>query len=129
MAHYALLDENNVVTSIIVGVDETTDEKNWEHEYSQMFDQKCVRTSYNTFGGEHKFGEEALRKNYARIGGVYDPELDAFYEAQPYPSWSLNVETCLWEPPIPEPWDGVNIYRWDEESQSWVLRGNVVVTG
>lgn len=121
MAHYALLDENNIVVSVIVGADEGTDGLNWEHEYSQIFNQKCVRTSYNTIGGVHTYGGEPFRKNYAAIGGIYDESLDAFYAVNPYPSWTLNPETCLWEPPIPEPFDGVNLYRWDEETMQWSI--------
>jgi hypothetical protein len=60
-----------------------------------------------------------LRKNYAGIGFTYNVELDAFVPPQTYPSWVLNLETCLWEPPIEYPQDGKN-YKWDEPTISWV---------
>lgn len=84
-----------------------------------------VQTSYNTRGGVHynQDGEpdgEGLRKNYAGIGFSYDPELDAFIPPQPYPSWVLNNETCLWDAPIPYP-SGGKYYMWDEENTDWAL--------
>ena len=77
-----------------------------------------VQTSYNTFGGQHPEGRP-LRKNYAGIGYTYDPELDAFIPPQPFPSWVLNTETCLWEAPTLYPQDGIDYY-WDEETLSWL---------
>jgi len=77
-----------------------------------------VQTSYNTFGGQHPEGRP-LRKNYAGIGYTYDPELDAFIPPQPFPSWVLNTETCLWEAPALYPQDGISYY-WDEETLSWL---------
>lgn len=83
-----------------------------------------VQTSYNTRGGVH-YGPDGqpdgpgLRKNYAGIGFTYSTELDAFIPPQPYPSWSLNEETCLWYPPVPYPDDG-KMYVWDEATLSWV---------
>jgi hypothetical protein len=78
-----------------------------------------VQTSYNTLGGEHSSGGTPLRKNYASIGGTYDASLDAFVSPQPFTSWILNEETCLWESPIPYPDDG-NVYYWNEDTQGWV---------
>ena len=77
-----------------------------------------VQTSYNTIGGQHPEGRP-LRKNFAGVGFTYDPVLDAFYAPEPYPSWGLDLETCLWMPPVPYPDDG-GIYAWDEETLSWV---------
>ena len=119
MAHYALLDENNIVTNVIVGADEGTDGIDWEAEYSRIYGQKCVRTSYNTHGNTHSEGKQPFRKNYAIIGGIYDEKLDAFYEQQPYPSWKLNRGTGLWMAPIPEPNDDKFIYAWNEEARKW----------
>lgn len=84
-----------------------------------------VQTSYNTRGGVHynQNGEpdgEGLRKNYAGIGFSYDPELDAFIPPQPYLSWILDIQTCLWAAPIPYPDDG-KYYMWDEENTAWAL--------
>jgi hypothetical protein len=78
-----------------------------------------VQTSYNTRGGQHPEGRP-LRRNYAGIGYIYDSVRDAFYTPQPYASWTLDEETCLWNPPIPYPDDG-NRYIWDESTTSWVV--------
>jgi hypothetical protein len=111
MAHYAFLDDNNIVTEVIVGrheyeiVDGISD---WETYYGEFRNQRCVRTSYNG----------NIRKNYAGIGYWYDDTLDAFIPPQPYPSWVLNETTCLWDAPVAYPDDGL-LYTWDEASQSW----------
>lgn len=126
MAHYAFLDENNIVTEVIVGVEEGTDGYDWEQRYGEFRGQTCKRTSYNTRGNIHLEGETPFRKNYAGIGYKYDENLDAFISPQPYPSWSLNISTCLWEPPVPHPND-VKRYYWDEASQSWIELPDQVV--
>lgn len=99
MAHYALLDENNIVTNVIVGrnEDEVIDGiSDWEAHYSEVTGQVCKRTSYNTYGGVNEKGT-AFRKNYAMIGGMYDPIRDAFIAPKPdNGEWTLNEETCLW---------------------------------
>ena len=121
MAHYAYLDENSIVTQVIVGKDEGEDGVNWEDYYG------AVRTSYNTRGGVHYDSEtnkpsidqsKALRKNYAGAGYLYDPIRDAFIPPQPFASWVLNEDTCLWDAPVPYPQDG-NIYTWDENTLNW----------
>lgn len=106
MAHYAFLDENNIVTEVIVGKDET--EGDWETYYGTIRNQRCIRTSYNG----------NIRKNYAGVGYSYDDTRDAFIPPQPYPSWTLNEKTCLWDAPIPMPDNG--LYKWDETNQQWV---------
>lgn len=117
MAHFAQI-ENGLVTQVIVANQEDID--------SGLFGDPAtwVQTSYNTRGGIH-YGQDgqpdggiALRKNYAYIGGTYDAEKDAFISPKPFPSWTLNEETCLWESPIPYPADG-KWYTWDELSGSW----------
>tara|TARA_R100001015_G_C4590670_1_gene146186 strand:- start:600 stop:977 length:378 start_codon:yes stop_codon:yes gene_type:complete len=123
MAHYALLDENNIVVKIITGKDEGEDNKTseqWEEHYGSFFNKTCKRTSYNSYGNVHSGGGTPFRKNYAGLGYSYDATKDAFIAPQPYPSYILNETTCLWEPPIarPEPYQP-NQY-WDEDSQSWV---------
>ena len=75
----------------------------------------CRRTSYNTIGGVHKNGGTPFRKNYAGVGYTYDPVRDAFYSPQPFESWTLNEESCLWEAPVAYPNDG-NSYIWNEEN-------------
>jgi hypothetical protein len=112
MAHYAFLDNNNIVTEVIVGIDETEliegrDPETW---YGEFRGQVCKRTSYNG----------NIRKNYAGIGFRFDEDLDAFISPKPYASWILNEETAQWEPPIPYPDDG-KPYTWDDSEQAWII--------
>ena len=114
MAHYAFLDENNIVTEVIVGIDETElieglDPETW---YGNFRNQVCKRTSYNG----------NIRKNYAGIGLKYDEVLDAFIPRKPFESWVLNDETCQWEAPTPKPTDGKD-YFWTERTLSWIEVG------
>lgn len=129
MAHYAYLDQHNVVTQVIVGKDEGEDGINWEEWYGNFQGQPCKRTSYNTKGGVYydpvtnlpsPDQSKAFRKNYAGIGYTYDVTIDAFIPSKPFPSWLLDTQTCLWQAPIPYPSDGKD-YIWDETTQSWVL--------
>jgi len=111
MAHYAFLNDSNIVTEVITGKDETetieglTPEK-WYENYRG---QRCVRTSYNG----------KIRKNYAGIGYNYDEQRDAFIPPKPYASWTLNEDTCNWQAPIAYPTDG-KMYNWDEATTAWV---------
>jgi hypothetical protein len=120
MAHYALLDSDNVVIRVFVGRDENDlpdGITSWENYYAP--DGFVVkRTSYNTVGNQHTLGGTPFRGNYAGIGYRYDDILDAFIPPQPYPSWVLNETTCLWDAPVAYPDDGL-LYNWDEASQSW----------
>ena len=116
MAHFAQIDENNIVQQVIVvHNNELLDENGVEQESKgiefckNLLGGNWVQTSYNA----------AFRKNYAGTGYTYDPVRDAFFEPKPYDSWVLNEETCQWEAPIPYPLNG-KIYRWDEETVSWV---------
>ena len=118
MAHYAFLDNNNIVTEVIVGKNEGEDGVDWEAHYGAFRGQTCKRTSYNTSGGAHCNGGTPYRKNYAGIGYTYDIQRDAFILPKPFLSWVLNEETCLWEAPIPMP--SIGIYSWDESTTSWV---------
>jgi len=122
MAHFAFLDENNIVTEVIVGIDETEtiEGKDPETWYSEFRGQTCKRTSYNTRGGEHILGGTPFRGWYAGIGYYYDEERDIFMPPQPFPSWSFNYETLYWEAPIPKP-DDENMYQWNEGDQTWDL--------
>jgi hypothetical protein len=112
MAHYAVLDNNNIVTLVHVGKDEDEGDTNWEEYYG------AKRTSFNTSGGVHANDDTPFRKNYAGIGYTYDEERDAFIPPQPYASWTLNEDTCLWDSPVPYPSEGV--HEWDEDNQEWV---------
>jgi hypothetical protein len=119
MAHYAFLDNNNIVTEVIVGKNEGEEGIDWEQHYGAFRGQPCKRTSYNTSGNVHRLGGTPYRKNYAGISYTYDAERDAFIPPKPYASWLLNETTCLWDSPVPYPDDGER-YTWDEETQSWV---------
>lgn len=117
MAHFAELNENNIVTRVIVVANtELLDDQGIEQESKgilfcqQLLGGNWKQTSYNG----------NFRKNYAGIGYAYDNTLDAFIPPQPYLSWILDIETCQWQPPVPMPNDG-NIYQWDEDTTSWVL--------
>jgi hypothetical protein len=118
MAHYCFLDENNIVTEVIVGKNEGEEGIDWEQWYGEFRGQVCKRTSYNTQGGIHTSGGEPYRKNYAGIGYSYDAERDAFIPPKPFDSWLLNEDSCLWEAPVPHPTDG-GFYNWNEETQNW----------
>ena len=122
MAHYAFLDENNMVTEVIVGKDEGEDDVDWEQHYGQFRGQMCRRTSYNTQGGTHLLGGTPFRKNYAGIGYTYDAERDAFIPPRPYASWNMDDNTCDWQPPVAYPTDG-QPYVWDETTQTWTPAG------
>ena len=102
MAHYALLNPQNIVTKVIYGGDETGD-INWELRFQREYDQGCKRTSYNTRSGAHSKGGTPFRKNFAGIGYTYDESRDAFIAPKPYDSWTLNESTCQWEAPSPSP--------------------------
>ena len=128
MAHYAFLDENNVVVEVITGRDE--DEvvngiSDWEEYYGRIRGLTCKRTSYNTHKNQHTEGGVPFRGNYAGIGCTYDPERDVFIGAKPFQSWVLNEETYSWVAPIPQPENNSeHFYTWDEASVSW-LQHNV----
>ena len=119
MSHFAKIDENNIVTKIIVADQEAIDTQ----------DGTWIQTSYNTRGGKHYTESEddfyiedsgtPLRKNYAGIGYTYDSVKDAFYAPQPYPSWTLDEDTCMWDAPVAYPNDG-KPYLWNEDTTSWV---------
>lgn len=114
MAHYAFLDDNNIVTEVIVGIDETElieglDPETW---YGNFRGQTCKRTSYNS----------NIRGIYAGVGFSYNPQEDIFIAPQPYPSWVRNGS--LWEAPVPYPNDGKK-YIWDETSTSWLLSTDI----
>lgn len=127
MAHFAQLDENNIVVNVIVVPDEYDGR---ELEYSAETGKTYKQTSYNTHYGiyyiagtadPHPDQTKALRKNYAGYGYKYMADIDAFVPPKPYESWVLNVNTGQWDPPIPAPANPVD-YDWDEETKSWVPR-------
>jgi hypothetical protein len=112
MAHFAKVLDGKV-TQIIVA------EPEFFNTFVDTSPGTWLQTSYNTFGNQHKFGGTPLRGNYAGVGFIYDQANDVFYEPQPYPSWTLNESTWLWEAPTPYPNDD-KTYRWNEATTSWV---------
>jgi hypothetical protein len=128
MAHYAFLDENNIVTEVIVGKNEGEEGVDWEAHYGAFRGQVCKRTSYNTHGGVHVNGGTPYRKNYAGFGYTFDSERDAFISPKPFASWVLDEQTCLWNAPVAMPADAgtgepPKRYSWDEATTSWVEQG------
>lgn len=109
MAHYAFLDENNIVTEVIVGKDETELIEGLSPEvwYGNFRNQRCVRTSFNG----------TIRKNYAGVGYEYDESRDAFIPPKPFASWLLDEATCKWQAPVERPADG--LYAWNEDLGDW----------
>jgi hypothetical protein len=128
MSYWAEIDENNVVVRVLVG---DNNDFNNDEGYQWLINNlggRWLKTSYNTKKGIHYNPEtnepsedqsKALRKNFAGVGYRYDEKRDAFIAPQPYPSWTLNENSCIWESPIPYPIDG-KIYSWDELNQEWV---------
>jgi hypothetical protein len=112
MSHFAKV-LNGTVVQVIVA----------EPEFFETFVDtspgEWIQTSYNTHGGVHVNGGTPLRKNYAGVGYAYDYTLDAFIPPKPFPSWTFNENTCLWDCPVAYPTDGKQ-YVWDEPTTSWV---------
>ena len=111
MGHFAKV-VNGLVTQVIVA------EPEFFTTFVDTSPGEWIQTSYNTRGGVHQLGGTPLRKNYAGVGYTYDKIRDAFIPPKPYESWTLNEETCLWEPPEPMPEDG-KFYYWNEETLNW----------
>ena len=114
MSHFAQIDDNNIVTQVIVVEQDVIN--------TGLFGDpaKWIQTSYNTHGGVHALGGTPLRKNYAGIGFTYDEERDAFIPPKPFASWVLDEETCLWNPPTPMPVVEGKMFVWDEPTTAWV---------
>lgn len=117
MAHYAEINQDGFVVQVIPGWDETV-KSGMEQILLLETGNIWKRTSYNTVGGKHLLGGAPFRKNYAGIGFTYDSARDAFIPPQPFASWVLNEETCLWDAPVAMPADGQR-YSWDELTTSW----------
>jgi hypothetical protein len=117
MASFAKLDSNNIVVFVTAGRDEDNGK---EDEISLRTGDTYKQTSYNTIGGKHLLGGTPFRKNYAGMGYIYDATRDAFIPPQPFSSFVLNEETCLWDAPVSRPDDG-KLYNWDEATTSWVV--------
>jgi len=115
MAHFAKLNEQNIVMQVIVVANEELLDNGIESEEKgiafcqSLFGGNWIQTSYN----------RKIRKNYAGIGYTYDSQRDAFIAPQPYSSWTLNEETCKWDPPVSMPIDG-KLYQWNEATKNWI---------
>lgn len=119
MAHYAVLDQDNIVINVFVGKDETDPcpDANWEVYYSKVLKKKVVQTSYNSYRGKHPDGPGKVKRHtFAGKGFKYDVGKDAFIEPKPYPSWTLKNKD--WEAPVKYPNDRKN-YEWSERNQAW----------
>ena len=122
MAHYAFINDNDIVTEVIVGIDEDSTDTlpegytSWEDWYltQRPNASACKRTSYNTSGNTHSGGGTAFRGNYAGVGMTWDEDNDVFYAEQPFASWTLSSD-WVWEAPIDMPDDG-NSYIWNENA-------------
>ena len=123
MAHFAKLDENNLVLQVIVVADSDAPTEAEGQTFLQNLYKTTdtyKQTSYNTYGGVHATGGTPFRKNYAGVGYTYDASKDAFIPPQPYNSWTLNEDIYQWEAPVSYPTDG-NLYKWNEDTTQWVL--------
>jgi hypothetical protein len=125
MAHFAEIDALHKVIQVVVLDDKDTQDSNDSEVESigakylhDAFSGTWLRTSYNTHGGVHILNGEPFRKNYAGIGFSYDVERDAFIPPSPFPSWTVNEATCLWDPPVALP-DDSKRYEWNEDTQAW----------
>lgn len=113
MSHFAQIDENSIVTNVIVA------EQDFIDSGAVGDPSKWIQTSFNTQGGIHILGGTPLRKNYAGIGFTYDSVRDAFIPPKQYDSWVLNEDSGTYEAPVQMPDDG-KMYEWDEATTSWV---------
>lgn len=121
MAHFAQIDENSIVINIVV-IPNEQEARGQEYLHEIGMIGTWIQTSYNTFAGEHIYGDTPLRGNYATIGGVYDPELDVFYKKKPKEYMVLNPTTFVWEYPVPIPEIPEGKYpKWNESTMDWEL--------
>ena len=133
MAHYAFLNEENIVTEVITGIDEDDTDTlpegfdSWEAWYADFRGQTCKRTSYNTVANTHTADGTPFRGNYAGIGFTYDAENDVFKAPKPYASWVINESTWTWKAPVDMPelteeeTAAGSYYVWNEDTTSWDL--------
>jgi len=124
MAHYAFLNDNNLVTEVITGIDEDAKDDlpsefdSWEEFYADFRGQTCKRTSYNTIANAHSDSGTAYRGNYAGIGYTYDETNDVFISPKPFNSWTIDESTWTWEAPEAYPDDGKD-YVWNDNKEEW----------
>jgi hypothetical protein len=119
MSHFAKVNSENIVVQVIVAEQDYIDSLEDSSSY--------IQTSYNTYAGKHyslnttiEDDKPPLRKNYAGFGYTYNSVKDAFIPPKPFPSWTLDDNTCTWNPPVPMPTGkGPTPWKWDEDSQEW----------
>jgi hypothetical protein len=120
MAHFAQLDENNIVIQVIVIDNTAIGEPNFSYPNTEILGQHFIQKDLNLSGTWKQTSyNRKFRKNYAGTGFTYDPVRDAFIPPKTYPSWVLNEDTCIWESPVPVP-DDNKLYCWDEPTLSWI---------
>ena len=122
MAHFAKINESNIVTQVVVVNDsDGNNDTDGQNFLNNLFKTTHTwkKTSYNTYGNTHRLGGTPYRKNFASVGFTYDSSRAAFIEPKPYNSWTLDETTCLWESPVAYPSDGKS-YEWDEDNRQWV---------
>jgi len=125
MAHFAEIDQNNIVKRVIV-VDDAQQHRGQDYIANDlMFGGRWVQTSYNTFGGKHIKGGTPIGYNYAGIGFIYYPEYNGFSSPKPFYSWVLDTDTLCWQSPVPYPTDGED-YTWNECISAWMLTSQFV---
>jgi len=135
MAHFAKIDENNIVRRVVVVNDETADNDADGQAFLRTLynepDAIWKKTSYNTLENVHLLGGTPYRINFAAIGDTYDSSLDGFIKSKPNdkPSWVLNTTTGTYEPPTPMPEQQENGdgWLWDESTTSWVSNSKAVI--
>jgi|TARA_E500000178_G_C16851563_1_gene675355 hypothetical protein len=130
MAHFAKLGVGNIVEKVaVVNNDVATTEQAGIDFLNTLYKTRDVwkQTSYNTREGVHILGGTPFRKNYAGVGYTYDQTRDAFIPPKPYPSWTFNETTCIWDCPVAYPTDG-NFYKWNETNQTWDLQDDYTQT-
>ncbi len=120
MAHFAEIDDNNIVTRVLVVGDDQEDRGQEFLADDLGLGGIWKKTSYNTQGGVHTLGGTPFRKNYAGIGYTFDATLDAFIPPKPFASWTLNEDTCNWNAPVAMPVEEGKFFVWNEETTSWV---------
>ena len=128
MAHFAKIGLNNKVINVVAVDNRNLEDSNGIEQEQNGINflesitgwSLWVQTSYNTIKGIHKLNGTPLRKNYAGAGDTYDSTADAFHQPSPFPSWSLNATTFIWEAPVAYPLDDTSMYLWDEANLKWV---------
>lgn len=122
MAHYAQIDDNNIVLQVLVADEIYPDGKTGSQWLVENIGGRWIQTSYNTYHNAHKLNGTPLRGNFAGKGMTYDEDLDVFLYPKPFPSWVLNSNTFHWEAPVAEPTENPQDYQWDEEQLNWIAK-------